>query len=92
MGKAREKETSQEAIVFNQERKCGNFSQVSGSRNRIQGKDMRIAINKAWSTRVGSQDICRKAENELDMLAHRIFVEKQKMSQTWNSNLNLVRK
>ena len=28
---------------------------------------MRIAINKAWSTRVGSQDICRKAENELDM-------------------------
>ena len=67
MGKAREKETSQEAVVFNQERKCGNFIQVSGSRNRIQGKDMRITINKAWSTRVGSQDICRKAENELDM-------------------------
>ena len=41
---------------------------------------MRITIHEAWSTHVDSQDICRKAENELDILTHRIFVEKQKMS------------
>lgn len=54
-------------LYFNQERKCGNFTQASGSGNRIQRKDMSITINEAWSTHVDSQDIWRKLKKGLDM-------------------------